>query len=145
MLQTIMNYLNDIGMIGLFIAMFIKGSTLPLPSLIFIVSYGYLLNPTKQEMIWLAIGMSLTFTVASYIPYMIGFKLEQKIQKKFSKQLAKAKFWFKRYGEWSICLTRPFTIGMYISYVAGIGKVPYWRYTILTFTGIIPWSFLFSF
>ncbi|GBF10022.1 hypothetical protein [Tepidibacillus sp. HK-1] len=80
MLQTIMNYLNDIGMIGLFIAMFIKGSTLPLPSLIFIVSYGYLLNPTKQEMIWLAIGMSLTFTVASYIPYMIGFKLEQKIQ-----------------------------------------------------------------
>jgi len=140
MLQTMFDVLIDIGITGLFIAMFFKGSTIPLPSLIFIVSYGYLLNPNQLETIGLAVAMSLTFTFASYIPYGIGYKLEDKLQRKFGDKLAKAKQWFQRYGEWSVFFTRPFTIGMYISYVAGMGKVKPIKYGILTFFGILPWS-----
>ena len=141
MLQLLFDILTEIGDVGLFIAMFFKGSTIPLPSLVFIISYGYLLNPGPKEMAVLAIGMSLTFTLASYLPYGIGYRLEKKIQQRYGNKIAKARYWFQRYGEWSVCFTRPFTIGMYISYVAGIGKVNVWKYGVLTFLGILPWSF----
>lgn len=140
MVDLIFNFLSEVGIIGLFIAMFIKGSTIPLPSLVFIISYGFLLYPSIEEIILLAIGMSITFTLASFIPYTIGSKFEKKIQNKLGNKLEKPQKWFNRYGVWSILLTRPFTIGMYISYIAGMGKIDQLKYSILTFLGILPWS-----
>lgn len=140
MLDTLFRFLSEIGIAGLFIAMFIKGSTIPLPSLVFIVSYGFLLNPSMNEIVLLAIVMSLIFTLASFIPYTIGSKFEKKIKDKIGGKLEKAQVWFNRFGIWSVFITRPFTIGMYISYIAGMSNLNHWKYSVLTFLGILPWS-----
>ena len=62
-------------------------------------------------------------------------------QKKFKK----AQEWFKKYGEWSIALSRPLSIGNYISYLSGFSRVKPWRFIVLTYLGIFPWSTLLLF
>lgn len=142
MIQQLLEWLNSIGLPGLFIVMFLEGSSLPFPGLVIVLSYGYILSPGYIETAFISIGMSFSYTVASIIPYFIGKKLNGRFPKRLEKGVDKAIKFFNRYGIWSIALSRPFGIGNYISYVAGISKVNRWKYLALTFVGIYPWSYV---
>jgi len=48
---------------------------------------------------------------------------------------------FIRYGYLSVAVSRPFGLGNYISYIAGMAKMNLKLYLFLTFTGIYPWSY----
>jgi membrane protein DedA with SNARE-associated domain len=82
------------------------------------------------------------YSMASLIPYFIGSKLGELFQKRPKKGLQKAKDLFIRYGVWSVAMSRPFGLGNYISYVAGMSKMRLTPYFLLTFIGIFPWSFV---
>jgi membrane protein DedA with SNARE-associated domain len=140
LLQHLMHFLSDIGIIGLFLVMLIEGSSIPFPGIIIVLSYGYILNLSPLAMFITAAGMSLAYTISSFIPYVISVKIENRLPKKLKKGIEKAQHLFNRYGVWSIAFTRPFGIGNYISYVAGICKVKPLKYGIWTFIGIYPWS-----
>ncbi|MBS4201865.1 DedA family protein [Bacillus sp. FJAT-49732] len=142
MIQQFLEWLNTIGIPGLFIVMFLEGSSLPFPGLIVVLSYGYVLSPGYVQTIFLAVGMAISYSLSSLIPYFLGQKLEKHFPKRFKQGLEKGTAFFKRYGIWSIALSRPFGIGNYISYVAGMSKVNVLKYLILTFIGIYPWSYV---
>jgi len=142
MLQYILSFLASVGIVGLVISMAIEGASIPFPGIILVITYGYILDPSMYEIIWIAFIMSITYSLLSYIPYLIGRRLEVKIKRIFKERMVKAQDFMVKYGDVSVALTRPFGIGNYISYVAGIGKVKPWRYGILTFLGIYPWSFV---
>lgn len=142
MTQHVLNILDGMGIFGLLIAMVLEGSSLPFPGVLIILTYGYLLHPNITEMMGIALGMSLAYSAASFIPYGIGWKLEKKIKKRFQKKVKKAQHWFHKYGEWSIAFTRPFGVGNYISYVAGMSRINGWKFGLLTLIGIYPWSFI---
>lgn len=125
--------------LGLYLSMLLEGSSLPFPGMVVILTIANLMSPGITEAFWLALGMSLAYSLASYIPYFIGLKFQSSLKGRL--KLSKVQSWFRRYGEWSICLSRPFGVGNYISYVAGMSKVNPWRYGVLTFTGIFPWAY----
>lgn len=141
MVAHILNMIESLGSMGLFLCMFLEGCSLPFPGIIVILTLGYLLHPGVKEIFWLSFGMAAVYSIASYIPYAIGRKLEISTRGKLSKKLIKAQYWFRRYGEFSVCITRPFALGNYISYAAGMSRVKPWRYGLLTFLGIFPWAF----
>lgn len=140
MIQNLLDVLDGWGMAGLLIVMAIEGSSLPFPGIILILAYGYVLNPTIPEVIASAVAMSLVYSLASYLPYGIGFKLDALLPLRFRRKLLKAQQMFRRYGQWSIALSRPFGVGNYISYVAGMCKVKAVNYGVLTFLGVLPWA-----
>ncbi|MBM7583744.1 membrane protein DedA with SNARE-associated domain [Bacillus pakistanensis] len=142
MVQQFLEWLHVIGLPGLFLVMFLEGSSLPFPGLIIVLSYGYIISPGYLNSALIAIGMSISYCLASLIPYYFGMKLERYFPNKLKKGLKKAIAYFNRYGIWSIALSRPFGIGNYISYVAGISRVNIYKYLILTFIGIYPWSYV---
>jgi membrane protein DedA with SNARE-associated domain len=142
MLQAILEWIHSIGLPGLLLVMVLEGSSLPFPGVIMVLSFGFLFSPGYGESAFIAIGMSFSYTLASLIPYYLGRKLERFIPKRMKKGLTKGQQFFHRYGIWSIALSRPFGIGNYISYVAGMSHVHLLKYTILTFAGIYPWSFV---
>lgn len=142
MIQQFLEWLNVIGLPGLFFVMFLEGSSLPFPGLIMVLSYGYLLSPGYIDTIFIALGMSVSYTLASLIPYFLGMKLESYFSKRLEKGLKKGQLYFNKYGVWTIALSRPFGIGNYISYIAGISRVNLYKYIILTFLGIYPWSYV---
>ncbi|WP_062107268.1 DedA family protein [Bacillus niameyensis] len=142
MVQQFLQWLSAMGLPGLFLTMFLEGSSLPFPGVVFVFSYGYLLSPGYVNTSFIAAGMGVSYTLASLIPYFLGRKVERLIPKKMEKGLQKGISLFKTYGIWSIAFSRPFGVGNYISYVAGMSKVNLFKYSILTFIGIYPWSYV---
>lgn len=134
-------FLGRIGLFGLFTAIFLEGASVPFPGIVVVLAYGGLLNMSLAGMAGIAAAMAVIYSVASLIPYFIGNKLEHLIRPNIRKGLDKASRIFNRYGIWSIALSRPFGIGNYISYLAGISAVGLLKYVLLTFAGILPWCF----
>jgi membrane protein DedA with SNARE-associated domain len=142
MIQQFLEWLSSIGIPGLFLVMCLEGSSLPFSGLIIVLSYGYVLSPGYFDTALIAVGMSAFYCLASLIPYFLGMKLERYFPKKLKKGLKKGVSFFNRYGGWSIAFSRPFGIGNYISYVAGMSRVNLFKYIVLTFLGIYPWSYV---
>ncbi|KSU85665.1 DedA family protein [Fictibacillus sp. S7] len=137
--EIIFHFLRELGAAGLFIGTALEASSVPFPGALVILIYGFLLKPSPMETVLLALAVSAVYTLFSYVPYMIGYKLESKMREKFDeKKVEKTKRVFKKYGEWSIALSRPFGIGNYVSYAAGMSKVNRWKFGILTFIGVFP-------
>lgn len=121
--------------------MFLEGSSLPFPGVFVVLSFGYILSPGYLEIAVIAVGMSVFYSIASLIPFFLAAKLQGHLPKRINKGLVKGQAYFKRYGIWSIAISRPFGIGNYISYVAGLSKVNPFKYFLLTLIGIYPWSY----
>lgn len=138
-IEWIFGFLGELGLFGLFTAIFLEGASVPFPGIVVVLAYGGLLNLSLAGMAGIAAAMAVIYSVASLIPYFIGNKLEHLIRPNIRKGLDKASRIFKRYGIWSIALSRPFGIGNYISYLAGISSVGLLKYLLLTFAGIFPW------
>jgi membrane protein DedA with SNARE-associated domain len=140
LIQQFLDWLNSIGLPGLYLAMFLEGSSIPMPGLIIVLTFGYLLSPGFLGIAAIAIGMSLFYSSASLIPFYLSAKLEAKFPERLKRKLVKGQIYFNRYGTWSIALSRPFGVGNYISYIAGLSKVNPFKFFLLTFLGIYPWS-----
>jgi membrane protein DedA with SNARE-associated domain len=65
-------------------------------------------------------------------------KMEEILFSKFKKGISRGQILFNRYEIWAVAFTRPFGIGTYISYVAGLSRVPLGTYIVLTFFGNLP-------
>lgn len=142
MVQQFLEWVHTIGLPGLFLVMVLEGSSLPFPGVVMVLSFGYLFSPSYLDIAFIALGMSICYSLASLIPYFLGMKMEGFFKKRMKKGLEKGQVFFNRYGIWSIAISRPFGIGNYISYVAGMSKVPFIKYLLLTFIGIYPWSYV---
>ncbi|MCM3611075.1 VTT domain-containing protein [Planococcus sp. MERTA32b] len=141
-IDQILLFLEAMGLFGLFGAIFLEGASVPFPGIIAVLAYGGLLDLSLAMMAAIAVAMAAIYSLASLIPYYVGNKLEHLLWNKIRNGLNKASHFFNRYGIWSIALSRPFGIGNYISYLAGISNVGLVKYLLLTFTGILPWCFV---
>jgi membrane protein DedA with SNARE-associated domain len=90
--------------------------------------------------------------IGSWIAYAIGYYgrvdvLEKHGRKLHIKQshLRTADQWFERYGSATVFLTRMIPIvRTFISLPAGIARMPFWRFTVLTTLGCIPWILMLT-
>ena len=137
--EQLLVFLENLGTAGLFVALFFEGSSLPFPGVALVIAYGGILNPSLAASALLSAALAVTYSAASLIPYFLGKKLHTMLPKRFANGLQRASRMFRRYGIWSIALSRPFGIGNYISYIAGMSRVGIGQYVLLTFLGIYPW------
>jgi membrane protein DedA with SNARE-associated domain len=84
--------------------------------------------------------------VGSWIAYAAGYygRVELLEQNRFihvsPKHLRWADDWFARYGSATVFFTRMLPIiRTFISLPAGIARMPFWRFTLFTLAGCIPW------
>jgi membrane protein DedA with SNARE-associated domain len=53
--------------------------------------------------------------------------------------------WFSKYGSWAIFFSRLLpVVRTYISFPAGIARMPFWTFVIYTFLGSVPWCLALS-
>jgi membrane protein DedA with SNARE-associated domain len=99
-----------------------------------------------------AVGVAAN-VVGSWIAYAVGyFGRVDLIEKHGRKVLIKphhlktADNWFERYGDATVFFSRMLPIvRTFISLPAGVARMPFWRFTILTTLGCIPWVFMLAF
>ncbi|KNF08156.1 hypothetical protein CLPU_9c00520 [Gottschalkia purinilytica] len=142
----IKEFLHGLGIFGLIVSMGLEGSSIPFPGIIIVLGFGNIIRPNLIGIFFISIFMALSYTLSSYIPYMIGKKLGEKALymcgKKIQSKADKAKELMAKHGLIAVAISRPFGWGNYISYLGGIAKIDPLKYGIFTFIGIYPWCFI---
>src|ERR1700742_4079069 len=138
---------------GVFVLMVLESACIPVPSEATMLFTGF--NVAEGEYTMFAAGAvgSLANLVGAWIAYWVGRagrvdlleKHGAKIHVKKS-DLERADRWFEKYGDVTVFVTRMLPIvRTFISLPAGVARMPFWRFTVLTLLGCIPWVFMLTF
>ncbi|MCI3920105.1 VTT domain-containing protein [Paenibacillus sp. TRM 82003] len=146
MTEQLFLWLEEWGVWGVLLSLFIEGSAFPFIGTFFIVTVGFVLELTWFDLIWISLAGSFLYAVGSYIPYFIGYRLGMtvihRLSEKRRKSLEQAQEAFSKYGIWSVAISSPLHLGNVIPFLAGISKMNLRTYTLLTMLGIAPSTFL---
>ncbi|MET3408437.1 membrane protein DedA with SNARE-associated domain [Priestia aryabhattai] len=147
MTETIWSLVENRGIWGVLLSMFIEGSSFPFIGTFFIVTVGFILDLSWFEIGEISLLGSFLYAVGSYIPYFIGCKLGNSLENKLSPAkkagLEKVKDNFSKYGIWSVAISAPLHLGNVVPFLAGMSNMNLRLYTLLTIIGIAPTTFLF--
>jgi membrane protein DedA with SNARE-associated domain len=151
--ESLANFATDvvdkIGLAGVFVLMTLESACIPIPSEATMLFAGF--NVARGEYSLLAatlVGASANL-VGSWIAYGVGYfgriELVERHGRKLHispKHLATADRWFERHGEITVLVARMLPIiRTFISLPAGVARMPFWRFSLFTFIGCVPWVF----
>ena len=145
----VINFITQLGDIGVFIGMFLESSILPIPSEVVIIGASSIGIPV----ISIVLLGSLGATLGGMVGYSLGRYAAMPIILKYGKfvlikphHIEKAENFAKKYGSYSVLIGRiipivPFKV---FSIAAGITRIPFMPFVICTLIGAIPRIFLLA-
>ena len=144
---------GDLGLVGVFVLMVLESACIPIPSEATMLFAGF--NVAEGEYsLFLAVAVaSVANLVGSWIAYGVGragrVDLIEKHGRKLGispKHLETADRWFQRHGDATVFFTRLLPIvRTFISLPAGVARMPFWRFSLLTLAGCIPWMLMLTY
>ena len=138
---------GDLGLPGIFVLMTLESMCLPVPSEPTMLFAGFNVSEGTYSF-WAVVSVAVAANVVgSWIAYAAGYSgrlelIERHGNKLHIRQshLELADRWFEKYGDAAIFFSRMLPIvRTFISLPAGIARMPFWRFTVLTTLGCIPW------
>lgn len=144
-LKFLLKFIEESGYIGIFLAMALNGSFIPISSEIFIIPAGYLASKGDFNLFLVITFGSLGSLCGSLINYFIGYKIGRPFIEKYGKvfkikseSLERGENWFKNYGIYAVFFTKFIpTVRQYITIVPGILKMNIIKFAIFSFLGDI--------
>ncbi|HWI21805.1 MAG TPA: DedA family protein [Baekduia sp.] len=145
--EIVTGVVDDIGLLGIFLLMAPESACIPIPSEPTMLFAGFAASDGAYP--WWAPVLVASFAnlVGSWAAYAAGFygRIELLERQKFihisPKHLAWADRFFAKYGDWAVFFSRMLPIvRTFISLPAGIARMPFWRFSLLTFLGALPWN-----
>jgi len=154
------HFVRDAGLPGVFALMAIGSACIPIPSEVVMLFAGFAVADPGQSashhhmtMLGIVLAGLLGTMVGSWVTYAIGRggRLEL-LERHGSKlhmgpaQIGRAERWFERYGEPVVFFGRMVPlVRAFVSLPAGVARMPFWRFTVLSFLGSIPWVVALAF
>jgi membrane protein DedA with SNARE-associated domain len=150
--QWMTSLMQASGNFGVAFLMALNSACIPLPSEVIMPFAGYLCSAAVPEgkrltIIGISLSGAVGATIGSVAAYLAGMAGGRPFLMKYGKYLLirrrdldRADYWFAHYGDWAIFISRMLPIiHTFISFPAGIARMPFWRFLALTFVGSIPW------
>ncbi|MEJ7824129.1 MAG: DedA family protein [Solirubrobacteraceae bacterium] len=144
---------GDLGLPGVFVLMLLESACIPIPSEATMLFAGF--NVSEGQYSLLAVTLVGTFAnlFGSWIAYAVGYYGRVDILEKHGRKLhikphhlTAADGYFERHGDATVFFTRMMPIiRTFISLPAGVARMPFWRFSVLTFLGCLPWVFALTF
>jgi membrane protein DedA with SNARE-associated domain len=144
--------LNAIGWPGVVLIMALESANIPIPSEVTMPLAGWMLVQAKGLPFWRAAldgGLfgALGCTIGSIASYLLGLWGGRPFLQRWGwyilispHDLEQADRWFARWGDWAVFISRLLPIvRTFISFPAGIVRVPFVRFTVLSFIGSFIW------
>jgi membrane protein DedA with SNARE-associated domain len=139
--------INDLGLPGIFVLMLFESACIPIPSEATFLFAGFNVSNGEYSMFAVVAVGTAANVVGSWLAYAIGYYGRVDVLEKHGRKLhikpshlQWADRWFDRYGSATVFFTRMLPIvRTFISLPAGVARMPFWRFTILTTLGCIPW------
>ncbi|WP_172402336.1 DedA family protein [Helicobacter sp. 13S00401-1] len=152
-LHFIVNTIDTLGYIGIFILMAIESSFIPLPSEVVMIPAGYLVYQGRMDMSLVILAGTLGSLAGALINYYIALKFGRLIVLKYGKYflmkestLLKTENFFKKHGPISTFIGRLLPlIRHYISLPAGLARMSLWKFCLYTLLGALVWVAVLSY
>jgi membrane protein DedA with SNARE-associated domain len=144
---------GDLGLAGIFLLMAPESACIPIPSEATMLFAGFNVSEGKYSLFEAVAVGSLANLVGSWVAYAVGYFGRIELLEKHGKllhikpsHLQWADRWFERYGAPAVFFSRMLPIiRTFISLPAGVARMPFWKFTVLTLAGCIPWIFMLTF
>ena len=150
--STLTTIIQNIGWIGIMLIMALESANIPIPSEVTMPLAGWLLvqklGGSALESILLGgfVG-ALGCLIGSVVNYAVGAYGGRPFVERYGKyifiskkDIARADKWFARWGDWASFLSRLLPIvRTFISFPAGMVRINFVRFSILTFVGSFLW------
>ena len=144
---------DAIGLWGVFILMVLESACIPVPSEATMLFAGFNVSDGQYSLFAAVAVGSVANLIGSWIAYAVGYNGRIDILEKHGKKLHVKKShletadrWFEKYGDWIVLVSRCLPIiRTFISLPAGVARMPFWRFSVFTLIGCIPWVFMLTF
>jgi membrane protein DedA with SNARE-associated domain len=144
---------GDLGLLGVFVLMVLESACIPIPSEATMLFAGFNVAEGEYSLFMATAVASVANLVGSWIAYAVGragrVDLIERHGRKLGispKHLETADRWFQRHGGKTVFFTRLLPIiRTFISLPAGVARMPFWRFSVLTLAGCIPWMLMLTF
>lgn len=144
--------LNTIGWLGVVLIMALESANIPIPSEVTMPLAGWMLVqakglPLRRAAVDGGFYGALGCTIGSIASYLLGLLGGRPFLYRWGRyilisfhDLEQADRWFARWGEWAVFISRLLPIvRTFISFPAGVTRVPFIRFTIYSFVGSFIW------
>jgi membrane protein DedA with SNARE-associated domain len=147
------NVVDALGLPGVFVLMLLESACIPIPSEATMLFAGFNVSNGEYSLAAVTAVGSVANLAGSWLAYGLGYigrvdLLEKHGSKLHIKKshLEWADRWFERHGDATVFFTRMLPIiRTFISLPAGVARMPFWRFTVLTLAGCIPWVLMLAF
>jgi membrane protein DedA with SNARE-associated domain len=147
------NVVGDLGLPGIFLLMMLESACIPIPSEATMLFAGFNVHNGHYSLFAVtAVGVAAN-VVGSWVAYAVGYYGRLEVLERHGPKLhikpshlELAERWFDRWGAPAVFFSRMLPIvRTFISLPAGVARMPFWRFTVLTLLGCIPWVFMLAF
>jgi membrane protein DedA with SNARE-associated domain len=153
LVQFAVDVVDKLGLGGIFGLMLLESACIPIPSEATMLFAGFNVAEGRFSLVVVVAVGVLANVVGSWIAYAVGYYGRIDLLEKHGaklhikpKHLKWADDWFARYGDATVFFSRMLPIiRTFISLPAGVAKMPFWRFTLFTLAGCIPWVFALTF
>jgi membrane protein DedA with SNARE-associated domain len=145
------DFISTTGLPAVFVLMTLESACLPVPSEAIMLFAGSSVAAGELSLFGVVAAGVLGNLVGSWIAYAVGYYGRIDLLEKNKlihinpKHLKWADDLFARYGDAIVFFSRMLPIiRTFISLPAGVAKMPFWRFTVLTLLGCIPWVLMLA-
>ncbi|MDQ3720734.1 MAG: DedA family protein [Actinomycetota bacterium] len=143
---------DALGLPGVFILMLLESACIPVPSEATMLFAGFNVSEGQYSLFMAVAVGSVANLVGSWVAYWVGRAGRVDLLEKHGRKLHIKKShleladrWFERHGDATVFFTRMLPIiRTFISLPAGVARMPFWRFSVLTLAGCIPWVLLLT-
>jgi membrane protein DedA with SNARE-associated domain len=156
--ETVVNetahFVREAGLPGVFVLMAASSACIPIPSEAVMLFAGFAVadpgasaSQHHMTMIGVILAGVLGTIAGSWLAYGVGrggrLELLERHGAKLHmgpSQVERADRWFNRHGEAAVMFGRVIpVVRAFVSLPAGIARMPFWRFTVFSLIGTIPW------
>lgn len=153
--DLIVTNVADHGYLAVFVLMVLESACIPIPSEVTMLFGGALASAAfagegaELSLFWVGMAGTIGNVVGSWLAFWAGAAGGRPLIDRFGRYLLirphevdKAHDWFARRGNAAVFVSRLLpVIRTFISLPAGVARMPFWRFTIYTLLGCLPWTF----
>jgi membrane protein DedA with SNARE-associated domain len=145
------DFIGSTGLPAVFILMTLESACLPVPSEAIMLFAGSSVAAGDLTLVGVVTAGVLGNLAGSWIAYAVGYYGRLDLLEKnrlihvSPRHLRWADDWFERYGDATVFFSRMLPIvRTFISLPAGVAKMPFWRFTLFTLLGCLPWVLMLA-